>query len=271
MSSSSLDSSSQSSSSLQLQVISLKKLTRHFPSERGLITAVDNVSMRTFAGEVYGLLGPNGAGKTTTLRMLLGLLPPTSGEVEIMGTRVSDDPLRIRSFVGLVSASAGLYQWLTPLEILKYFATGYAMTKSQAAHRIEELTALMGLSSFLHRRTATLSTGQKQRVNLARALVHDPPVVLLDEPTRGLDVVGSQVVFDFVATLRGAGKAVIVCTHQLDEAQRLCDRFGLLHHGRLRHEGTMAELQQQTGLPSLVEIFLQILGRSNVLPSEARS
>ena len=242
MSSSSLDSSSQSSSSLQLQVISLKKLTRHFPSERGLITAVDNVSMRTFAGEV-----------------------------EIMGTRVSDDPLRIRSFVGLVSASAGLYQWLTPLEILKYFATGYAMTKSQAAHRIEELTALMGLSSFLHRRTATLSTGQKQRVNLARALVHDPPVVLLDEPTRGLDVVGSQVVFDFVATLRGAGKAVIVCTHQLDEAQRLCDRFGLLHHGRLRHEGTMAELQQQTGLPSLVEIFLQILGRSNVLPSEVRS
>lgn len=252
-------------------VIRLNSLTRRFRTDRGEITAVDRLSLSTQSGEVYGLLGPNGAGKTTTLRMLLGLLAPSEGDVEIMGTRISEDQQKIRQKVGLVSASAGLYQWLTPLEILKYFATGYAMTKSQATQRIEELTALMGLSSFLHRRTATLSTGQKQRVNLARALVHDPPVVLLDEPTRGLDVVGSQIVFDFVATLRGAGKAVIVCTHQLDEAQRLCDRFGLLHHGRLRHEGTMAELQQQTGLPSLVEIFLQILGRSNALPSEVRS
>ncbi len=229
-------------------VIRLNSLTRRFRTDRGEITAVDRLSLSTQSGEVYGLLGPNGAGKTTTLRMLLGLLAPSEGDVEIMGTRISEDQQKIRQKVGLVSASAGLYQWLTPLEILKYFATGYAMTKSQATQRIEELTALMGLSSFLHRRTAALSTGQKQRVNLARALVHDPPVVLLDEPTRGLDVVGSQIVFDFVATLRGAGKAVIVCTHQLDEAQRLCDRFGLLHHGRLRHEGTMTELQQQTGL-----------------------
>jgi len=248
--------------SLRSEVISLKNLTRRFPFERGMITAVDDVSLQTFAGEVYGLLGPNGAGKTTTLRMLLGLLPPTSGNVEIMGTRVSEDPHRIRRLVGLVSASAGLYQWLTPLEILRYFATGYSLTARQTSDRIAELTELMGLSSFLNRRAATLSTGQKQRVNLARALIHDPPVVLLDEPTRGLDVVGSQVVFEFVASLRTQGKAVIVCTHQLDEAQRLCDRFGLLHHGRLRYEGTLSELQQQTGLDSLVAMFLQLLGRS---------
>jgi len=243
-------------------VIRLHELTRKFRTERGDVVAVDRLSLVTRAGEVYGLLGPNGAGKTTTLRMLLGLLAPTHGEVDILGTRVSEDLQKIRQQVGLVSASAGLYQWLSPLETLRYFATGYGLSKQQTAERIEELVSRMGLSGFLHRRTATLSTGQKQRVNLARALVHDPPVVLLDEPTRGLDVVGSQVVFDFVAELRQTGKAVIVCTHQLDEAQRLCDRFGLLHHGRLRYEGTMVELQQQTGLSSLVEMFLQILGRA---------
>lgn len=253
------------------EVISLKMLSKCFRAERGIVKAVDGVSVQVAAGEVYGLLGPNGAGKTTTLRMLLGLLSPTSGEVQIMGTRVSDDPLRIRSLVGLVSASAGLYQWLTPLEILRYFAAGYGLSTAEAENRIAELTDLMGLSSFLRRRTSTLSTGQKQRVNLARALIHDPPVVLLDEPTRGLDVVGTLAVFDFVASLRKQGKAVIVCTHQLDEAQRLCNRFGLLHLGRLRHEGTLEELRQQTGLASLVEMFLQILGRPALFPSEFRS
>jgi sodium transport system ATP-binding protein len=249
-------------------VIQLRGITRRFSSDRGEIIAVNEVSLGTYEGEVYGLLGPNGAGKTTTLRILLGLLAPTSGDVEIMGTRVSEDPRRIRQLVGLVSASAGLYQWLTPLEILRYFASGYSLSAEQAAERISQLTELMGLTEFLNRRAATLSTGQKQRVNLARALIHDPPVVLLDEPTRGLDVVGSQVVFDFVRRLRNAGKAVIVCTHQLDEAQRLCDRFGLLHHGRLRHEGTLEALREQTGVKSLVEMFLQLLGRVGEQPSE---
>ena len=117
----------------------------------------------------------------------------------------------------------------------------------------------MELGAFLDRRSATLSTGQKQRVTLARSLIHDPPVVLLDEPTRGLDVVGSQVVFDFVRHLREAGKAVIVSTHQLEEAERLCDRFGLLHRGRLRYEGTLEELRVQTNRPTLVEMFLDLL------------
>jgi ABC-2 type transport system ATP-binding protein/sodium transport system ATP-binding protein len=117
----------------------------------------------------------------------------------------------------------------------------------------------MELESFLDRRSATLSTGQKQRVTLARSLIHDPPVVLLDEPTRGLDVVGSQVVFDFVRDLRAEGKAIIVSTHQLDEAERLCDRFGLLHRGRLRYEGTLDELRTATGHATLVDMFLALL------------
>jgi ABC-2 type transport system ATP-binding protein/sodium transport system ATP-binding protein len=176
-----------------------------------------------------------------------------------MGCRVSEDPLRIKSLIGLVSASAGLYQWLTPREVLRYFAIGFGLTADEANTRTEELSRVMELERFMDRRCATLSTGQTQRVNLARALIHDPPVVLLDEPTRGLDVVGSKIVFDYVDFLRDLNKAIIVSTHQLDEAERLCDRFGLLHRGKLKYEGTLQQLQEETGEPSLVQMFLRLL------------
>lgn len=133
----------------------------------------------------------------------------------------------ILGLIGLVSASAELYQWLTPREILHDFATGFGLRKETADARVEELARVMDLQNFIDRRCQTLSTGQAQRVNLAGALIHDPPVVLLDEPTRGLDVAGAKVVFDYVQLLRSAQKAVILCTHQLDEAERFCDRFGL--------------------------------------------
>ena len=248
-------------------MICVEHLTRHFGEGTEDVRAVDDLSFRVGAGEVYGLLGANGAGKTTTLRMIMGLLLPTRGDVEILGQYVTRHPERIKRQIGLVSASAGLYQWLTPREILLFFAGGYGLSRGQAVARVETLSRLMDLHRFLDRRSATLSTGQKQRVNLARALVHDPSVVLLDEPTRGLDVVGSQVVFQFVKTLRQAGKAIVVCTHQLDEAERLCDRFGLLHSGQLRYEGTLAELRKQTGRESIVDMFVEMLQE----PGAARS
>lgn len=191
--------------------------------------------------------------------MILGLLIPTSGEVTICGSRITIDPIGIKRHIGLVSASAGLYQWLSPIEILEYFAASYGLSREYAQERIRKLIELMDLGSFLHRRSVTLSTGQKQRVNLARALVHDPSVVLLDEPTRGLDVIGSNVVFEFVRNLQNSGKSIVVCTHQLDEAQRLCDRFGLLHRGRLFQEGTLQNLRDATGQETLVEMFLDVL------------
>ncbi len=237
-------------------MITLNRLTKHYGDD---VVAVEDLSFSVAAGEVYGLLGPNGAGKTTTLRMVLGLLEPTRGDASILGHAVSSEPMMVKRQIGLVSASAGLYQWLTPREMLHYFATAYGLSTSRIAERTETLTELMDLSRFLDRRCATLSTGQKQRVNLARALVHDPPVVLLDEPTRGLDVVGSQVVFEYTDLLRSQGKAIVVCTHQLDEAERLCDRFGLLHRGRLRYEGTLPELTAETGCQTLVEMFLKLL------------
>jgi len=221
--------------------------------------AVDNLSFSVNPGVAYGLLGPNGAGKTTTLRIILGLLQPTSGEATILGYRVSTDPLRVKSLIGLVSASAGLYQWLTPRELLAYFAAGFGLEPDETQGRIRELAHVMELDRFMDRRCATLSTGQAQRVNLARALIHDPPVVLLDEPTRGLDVVGAKVVFDYVDYLRQQNKAIIVCTHQLDEAERLCDLYGLLHRGRLKFSGTLDQLKMATGEQSLVDMFLRFL------------
>ncbi len=240
-------------------MIILRGLSRRFEANGRSVQAVDALSLAVAAGEVYGLLGPNGAGKTTTLRMILGLLTPSAGDVEIQGARVTEHPEQVKRQIGLVSASAGLYQWLTPREILEYFAAGYGLDDATTHTRIAALASRMELESFLDRRSATLSTGQKQRVTLARSLIHDPPVVLLDEPTRGLDVVGSQVVFDFVRDLRAAGKAIIVSTHQLDEAERLCDRFGLLYRGRLRYEGTLDELRLATGQATLVEMFLGLL------------
>ncbi len=240
-------------------MISVVELSKHFSVGGRQIIAVDHLSFHVEAGEVYGLLGPNGAGKTTTLWMVLGVLPPTSGYAEVDGFRSTDVPDAVKARIGLVSASAGVYPWLTPRETLLFFADLYGVRPSDAEAELGRISQMLGLGEFLDQRCSTLSTGQKQRVNLARALIHDPQIMLLDEPTRGLDVLGSKVIFDYVRHLRDVGKAVIVCTHRLDEAQRLCDRFGLMHKGRMIHEGSLAELQRLTGRSSLTEMFLHLV------------
>jgi len=240
-------------------VISVVDLTKRFSSGGQDVLAVDGLSFSVAPGEVYGLLGANGAGKTTTLRMILGLLEPTSGFAEVDGFRTSEAPDEVKSRIGMVSTSAGLYQWLSPRELLLFFADVYGLDDATAATNLNRFSQLFDLTPFIDRRCASLSTGQKQRVNLARSMIHDPPVLLLDEPTRGLDVMGSKVIFDYIATAKGQGKCVIVSTHRLDEAELFCDRFGLLHRGRLMHEGTLGELQAKTGCKSLTEMFLQSL------------
>jgi ABC-2 type transport system ATP-binding protein/sodium transport system ATP-binding protein len=239
--------------------IEVEGLTRRFTlPDGGEVVAVDDLSFTASAGEVYGLLGPNGAGKTTTLRMLLGLLRPTAGRATVAGYDSSREPDEVKRRVGLVSASVGVYVHLTVGEMLLFFADLYGVPPASARAELDRLAALLGLGELLRRRCGTLSTGQRQRVNLARALIHRPPVLLLDEPTLGLDVLGSQVVAEFVAHLRAQGKAVILTTHRLDEAERLCDRFGLLHRGRLIQSGTLPELRQRTGCAGLVEMFLKL-------------
>jgi sodium transport system ATP-binding protein len=247
-------------------MISAVELTKAFTSSGNTVLALDRVSFTVGRGEVYGLLGENGAGKTTTLRIILGLLQPTSGYAAVDGYRTVNSPDEVKSRIGLVSTSAGLYQWLTPREMLFFFADLYYLTPEVAHQSVNRLADLFGLHQFLDRRCATLSTGQKQRVNLARSLVHDPPALLLDEPTRGLDVMGSKVIFDYISAAKELGKSVIVSTHRLDEAEQFCDRFGLLHRGRMMHEGTLVELQAFTGCRTLTEIFLQGLAQTGQEP-----
>jgi ABC-2 type transport system ATP-binding protein/sodium transport system ATP-binding protein len=249
-------------------MIEVHRLTKRFPLAGGRqLVAVNELSFSVAAGEVYGLLGPNGAGKTTTLRMLLGLLHPSSGHAAVAGYNSAEHPNEVKRRVGLVSATAGLYQGLTVREMLLFFADLYGVAPAAAAGELGKLATLLGLDDILGRRCANLSTGQRQRVNLARALIHRPPVMLLDEPTLGLDVLGSQVVVEYIDHLRQEGKAVILSTHRLDEAERLCGRFGLLHEGRLVSEGTLPQLRAATGCTSLVEMFLTL---SHVGPALTR-
>jgi sodium transport system ATP-binding protein len=240
-------------------MIRVENVTRCFSvAGGGEVRAVDDLSFHVAAGEVFGLLGPNGAGKTTTLRIILGLLRPTAGRAAIDGWCAATSPDEVKRRVGLVSSNAALYQHLTVKEMLLFCADLYQVPPAEARAELERLARLLDFAEYLHRRCATLSTGQRQRVNLARALIHRPPVLLLDEPTSGLDVLGSQVVAEFIAHVRSEGKAVLLTTHQLDEAERLCDRFGLLHRGRLVSSGTLDELRAATGCKSLVEMFLKL-------------
>jgi sodium transport system ATP-binding protein len=239
-------------------MIRVHELTKRFGVGQHEILAVDRLSFTAHAGETYGLLGPNGAGKTTTLRMTLGLLTPDEGFAEVAGFRTSQRPDEVKRRIGFVSASAGIYPWLTPRETLRYFAEIYGVEPERAEARLVELAEMFQITHFLDQRCATLSTGQCQRLNLARALMHDPPVMLLDEPTRGLDVFGSHVIFNYVRHVCDQGKAVILTTHRLDEAQRLCQRFGLLHHGRMVMEGSLGELREATGCEGLVDMFMKL-------------
>ena len=251
-------------------MINVDNLTRCFMSGGKNLVAVDHLTFSVKSGEVYGLLGPNGAGKTTTLRMILGLLQPTSGDASVDGFCVSQFPDEVKRRIGLVSASAGLYQWLSPREMLLFFADLYNIEPAISFARLESLADLLDLRRFLDQRCSTLSTGQKQRVTLARALMHDPPIMLLDEPTRGLDVVGTHVIFQYIGHLRSQGKSVVVSTHRLDEASQICDRLGLLHRGTLRHEGTFSELQQETGCSTLFEMFLQLMDEPSSFSKQER-
>ncbi|MCH8807931.1 MAG: ATP-binding cassette domain-containing protein [Planctomycetes bacterium] len=242
-------------------MIRVEGLTKVFPNPDGSEkTAVDDVSFGIQPGEIYGLLGPNGAGKTTTLRMISGLLRPTAGHVFIDNTEVTDRPNWVKQRIGYLTANTGLYVRLTPIEMLKYFATLYNIPRAPAKARIAELVEWLGMSDFLKLRCGALSTGQKQRVSIARALIANPPILVLDEPTLGLDVLTNRVILDFIRQERTRGKAILLSTHHLDEAETLCDCIGLMHHGRLVAEGDMPALHAQApDAHSLSEVFLHLI------------
>jgi sodium transport system ATP-binding protein len=222
----------------------------------GDVVAVAHFSLAVNRGEIYGLLGPNGAGKTTALRMLAGLLAPTSGSARIAGRDAGSDWAKKQ--LGYLSGSTGLFGRLTPREILDYFGQIHGLGKSDIRKRLAWLSPSLALDSILDRRAEVLSTGERQRVSIARAVLHDPPLLILDEPTAGLDILASRFLRDFVRSERDRGKAVLFSTHYLAEAELLCDRVGFLHRGRLLCEGSPAEIRAQQGASTLEAAFLSL-------------
>lgn len=241
-------------------MIRIEGLTKVFPNPDGTEkTAVDSVSFEVGCGEIYGLLGPNGAGKTTTLRMISGLLRPTAGRVFVEDVDVTDTPNLVKRRIGYLTANTGLYLRLTPRELLEYFATLYGLGKQEARVRIDELVEWLGMGDFLKLRCGALSTGQKQRTNIARALIADPPVLIMDEPTLGLDVLSNRLILELIRTQAAAGKAILLSTHALDEIETMCRRIGLIHSARLIAEGDLDTLRQQTGRRRLSDVFLALV------------
>jgi sodium transport system ATP-binding protein len=223
----------------------------------GAVQAVVELSLSIPRGEIYGLLGPNGAGKTTALRMLAGLLAPTSGRALLVNYEARTT--RAKRELGYLSGSTGLFGRLTPREVLDYFGQIHGLARTQIRERLHTLGSSLALTDILDRRCEVLSTGERQRVSIARAVLHDPTVLILDEPTSGLDVLASRFLRDFVRRERDRGKAVLFSTHYLAEAELLCDRIGLLHYGRLLAQGTPADLRG--GWTTLEEAFLALVDR----------
>jgi len=243
-----------------MDMVVADSLVKSFPTtDGGEKLAVNGLTFRVGAGQIYGLLGPNGAGKTTTLRMLSGLMAPTSGTAILGGHDVTREPVAVKRIMGFLTANTGLYQRLTARELLAYFGHLHRMTRRQAAARADELIQWLNIGGFADLRCGALSTGQKQRVNIARALVADPPVLILDEPTLGLDVLSSRVIMQYIKRVRRAGKTIILSTHYLDEAETLCDTIGLLHDGRLIAEGDIESLRKLSGEHRLSSIFLKLI------------
>ena len=230
-----------------------------YDRKRGEFPAVDDVTFECKKGEIFGLLGPNGAGKTTTLMMITTILKPDGGKVEVNGFDVATNPEGARMQFGFVSSEAALYDLLTPRETLAFVGKLSKCPKEKLSSRIDELIALLDMSSFADTRCQALSTGMKQRVAIARALVHDPPVIIMDEPTSGLDVPTMQSVYQLVRQCKEMGKCVLFSTHIMSEAEKLCDRIGIIHKGKLFAMGTLEELRELTGAHYLEDIFLAIV------------
>ena len=229
--------------------------------ERGEVEAVSGVDLDCRYGEIFVLLGPNGAGKTTTLRMLATILAPTGGEGRVAGADIASEALEVRRRIGFLSASTGLYPRLSGREVFRYFGTLYGMRAAALEARIDELVLAFDLGAFVDQRCESLSSGERQRVSIARAVLHAPPVLILDEPTTGLDVLATGDMIEFIATRRSEGTCVLFSTHVLSEAERLCDRIGVIDHGRMLAVGTLAELRERTGKTYLDEVFRALVAR----------
>ena len=236
-------------------MIDVKNLSKRYSPK---VIAVDDLSFTAKAGEIYGLLGPNGAGKTTTLRMLATLLEPTGGTASVAGFDAKRQPEEVRRTIGVVNGGMGLYDRLTGQEILEYFASFYNIGKSDTAKRIKELSDALEMNELLNRRAGEYSTGMKQKIVIARAVIHNPSVLILDEATNGLDVVARRAVLEFARNYKNSSRVVLYSTHIMAEAEELCERAAIIDHGKLIAEDTLENLKTKTGTNNLEEAFFRL-------------
>jgi sodium transport system ATP-binding protein len=229
----------------------------------GQFKALDQFFMSVHSGEVVGLLGPNGAGKTTALRILAGILTPTEGEVLVDGQEIHQDLLTAKRKIGFLSGDTQLYQRLNPREVLSFFGRLYGMEERLLQERIEKLVLDLEMREYASRPCGTLSSGQKQRANIARAFLHQPEALILDEPTTALDVISGQFIVESIRREKAAGRAVLFSTHIMGEAEYLCDRIYLLHQGRIIDHGRLEEILERSGCRNLTDAFLKFSGHAH--------
>ena len=225
--------------------------------KKGDVAAVKDVSFTCRPGQVFGLLGRNGAGKTTTLRMLATILSPTSGTAKVAGFDIVEKPAEVRRRIGYLSGDTKLYDRLTGRELLTYFGTLAGMETSSIPGRIDELAKPFALEGLLDKRVGKMSTGMKQRLSIARVVVHDPEVLIFDEPTSGLDVFGAREVLALVLDLKKRGRTVIFSTHIMTEAERICDEIAIIEKGSIMKQGSLAALGAANGAGSLEDVFVE--------------
>ena len=227
--------------------------------KKGEITVVNDISFYCNPGEILGILGPNGAGKTTILRMVSAILTPTSGNVSVMGLNTREQPQKIRSHIGFISNDTNLYDRLTPEEMVYYFGKFFGLSDDTIENRSRSLYESLNMKKILKRQCKNLSAGEKQKVSIARTLIHNPPILILDEPTTSLDVLTSRDILWLVRQSRDEGKAILYSAHNMEEVEDLCDRIILIHQGNLLAEGTIPDVVARTKTRNLTECFLSLV------------
>jgi sodium transport system ATP-binding protein len=240
-----------------IRVNNLKK--EFYDKKRGKIQAVNDVDFHCRQGQIYGLLGPNGAGKTTTLRILATMMKPTEGEALVNGYNVVKEAHKVRQSIGFLSGETGLYDRFTPRETMLFFGRINGLSEKLISTRMNEIFQVLDMNSFKDVRVDKLSTGMKQKLSIARAIIHDPPVLIFDEPTVGLDVITARVVVNYIKGFREQGKCIIFSTHQMREAEKLCDEIAIIHKGGILSKGTLADLQAKFQEMDLEEIFFKLV------------
>lgn len=243
-------------------MIRVQGLTKHFADlRRGRLVALDGISFHAQPGQVYGLLGPNGAGKTTALRILSTVLEPTAGTATINGYDVVTQSSRVRHEIGFLSANTAVYDRMTAWEMVEYFGRLHGIPRPRLHERMEQLFERLAMNDIRDLLGAKMSTGMKQKVSVARAIVHDPPVLIFDEATVGLDVLVARTLLRTVAELRDSGKCILFSTHIMREAEKLCDRLAIIHRGHVLAEGGLEELRDRHRERDLEELFFQLISR----------